>query len=123
MSAANTEFNIDLGFSERTVDWLTPEVRAVLPPIVARNAREAGTEVVHYLTESPGFSAFAVDDGSVYLTYTTTARGVEFLMSYYAVLDRMPKGRDEGDQWQMWLRRHDEYGTQPRTTIPNPRGE
>lgn len=123
VSAANTEFNIDLGFSERTVDWLTPEVRAVLPPIVARNAREAGTEVVHYLTESPGFSAFAVDDGSVYLTYTTTARGVEFLMSYYAVLDRMPKGRDEGDQWQMWLRRHDEYGTQPRTTIPNPRGE
>jgi predicted dithiol-disulfide oxidoreductase (DUF899 family) len=30
-------------------------------------------------------------------------------MSYYAVLDRMPKGRDEGDDWQIWLRRHDEY--------------
>jgi len=32
-------------------------------------------------------------------------------MSYYAILDRVPKGRDEGDEWQMWLRRHDEYGS------------
>ena len=30
-------------------------------------------------------------------------------MGYYAILDRVPKGRDEGDGWQLWLRRHDEY--------------
>jgi predicted dithiol-disulfide oxidoreductase (DUF899 family) len=32
-------------------------------------------------------------------------------MSYYAILDRAPKGRDEGDAFQLWIRRHDEYGT------------
>jgi predicted dithiol-disulfide oxidoreductase (DUF899 family) len=30
-------------------------------------------------------------------------------MSYYAILDRAPKGREEGDDWQMWIRRHNEY--------------
>jgi predicted dithiol-disulfide oxidoreductase (DUF899 family) len=34
---------------------------------------------------------------------------VEFLMPYYPILDRAPKGRDEGDAWQLWIRRHDEY--------------
>lgn len=34
---------------------------------------------------------------------------VEFLMGYYPVLDRVPKGRDEGDAFQTWIRRHDEY--------------
>jgi predicted dithiol-disulfide oxidoreductase (DUF899 family) len=33
-------------------------------------------------------------------------------MGYYPILDRMPKGRDEGDRWQLWLRRHDEYGSE-----------
>ena len=36
-------------------------------------------------------------------------RGVEFLMGYYPILDRAPKGRDEGDGWQLWIRRHDEH--------------
>jgi predicted dithiol-disulfide oxidoreductase (DUF899 family) len=45
----------------------------------------------------------------VYLTYSTGGRGVEFLMSYYPILDRVPKGRDEGTAFQTWLRRHDEY--------------
>ena len=36
-------------------------------------------------------------------------RGVEFLMSYYPILDRLPRGRHEGDAFQTWLRRHDEY--------------
>jgi len=114
VSSAHTEFNVDLGFSaseEQTRGWLTPEVEAEMPPIVSRNARETGTDVVGYLTESPGFSAFALGDGAIYHTYSVGARGVEFLMSYYAILDRVPKGRDEGDEWQMWLRRQDEYGS------------
>lgn len=112
VSSANTEFNRDLGFSVSEVQtrkWLTPAVEAELPAIVARNARETGTDMVRYLTQSPGFSAFALDDEIVYQTYSTNARGVEFLMSYYAILDRVPKGRDEGDDWQMWIRRRDEY--------------
>jgi predicted dithiol-disulfide oxidoreductase (DUF899 family) len=83
-----------------------------LPPIVEQNARATGTDVVGYLTESPGFSTFALDDGIVYRTYSTTWRGLEFLMSYYPILDHAPKGRDEGPAWQLWIRRHDEYGSE-----------
>jgi predicted dithiol-disulfide oxidoreductase (DUF899 family) len=54
-------------------------------------------------------SAFTLQDGAVYQTYATTARGVEPLMGYYPILDRAPKGRDEGDAPQTWIRRRDEY--------------
>jgi predicted dithiol-disulfide oxidoreductase (DUF899 family) len=111
VSSASSEFNADLGFSssqEQTREWVAPMLER-LPPIAARNASETGTDVVGYLTESPGFSAFALDDGTVYQTYSTGARGVEFLMGYYPILDRAPKGRDEGDGSQLWIRRHDEY--------------
>lgn len=111
VSSAQSDFNFDLGFSsgeEQTREWAAPMLEQ-LPPIAGRNAREAGTDVVGYLTESPGFSAFVLDDGAVYHTYSTGARGVEFLMSYYPILDRAPKGRDEGDAFQLWIRRHDEY--------------
>jgi predicted dithiol-disulfide oxidoreductase (DUF899 family) len=54
-------------------------------------------------------SVFTLQDGAVYQTYATTWRGVEFLMGYYPILDRVPKGRDEGDAWQVWIRRHNEY--------------
>jgi predicted dithiol-disulfide oxidoreductase (DUF899 family) len=110
-SAANTDFNLDLGYSsseEQTRGWVAGSL-ASLPPIVERNARASGTDVVGYLTESPGFSAFVLEGGVVYETYATGWRGVEFLMGYYPILDRAPKGRDEDDGFQLWLRRHDEY--------------
>jgi predicted dithiol-disulfide oxidoreductase (DUF899 family) len=113
VSSANSEFNVDLGFSsseEQTRKWAAPMLEQ-LPPIVARNASETGTDVVGYLTEVFGFSAFVLDDDTVYQTYATTGRGVEFLMGYYGILDRAPKGRDEGDAWQVWIRRHDEYNS------------
>jgi len=71
----------------------------------------AMNEIVGYLTESPGFSAFVLADGAVYQTYQTWWRGLEFLMGYYPILDRAPKGRDEDDGFQLWIRRHDEYGS------------
>jgi predicted dithiol-disulfide oxidoreductase (DUF899 family) len=111
VSSANTDFNFDLGFSsseEQTREWVAPILDA-LPPIAARNASDSGTDVVRYLTQSQGFSAFVLEDGAVYHTYSTGARGVEFVMSYYPILDRMPKGRDEGDKFQLWIRPHDEY--------------
>ena len=110
-SSANSDFNSDLGFSsseEETRAWVTPMV-GQLPPIAERNARETGTDLVGYMTETFGFSVFALDDGAVYHTYSTGGRGVEFLMGYYPILDRAPKGRDEGDGFQLWIRRHDEY--------------
>jgi predicted dithiol-disulfide oxidoreductase (DUF899 family) len=107
VSSANTDFNLDLGAS--STGELTPPDG--LPPIVAQNAAAAGTDVVGYLSEAPVVSVFALQDGVVYQSYATTWRGVEFLMGYYPILDRMPKGRDEGDAWQTWLRRHDEYNS------------
>ena len=62
----------------------------------------------------PGLAprVFVLDDGAVYQTYSAGAHGVEFLMAYYAILDRAPKGRDEDDGFQLWIRRHDEYDSQ-----------
>jgi predicted dithiol-disulfide oxidoreductase (DUF899 family) len=111
VSSASTDFNLDLGYSSsegQTREWAEPMLEQ-LPPVVGRNASETGTDAVGYLTELFGFSAFVLDDGAVYQTYTTTGRGIEFLMGYYGILDRAPKGRDEGEAWQVWIRRHDEY--------------
>jgi hypothetical protein len=77
VSSASSEFNIDLGFSssqEQTREWAVPMLEQ-LPPIAARNARETGTDVVGYLTESFGFSAFVLDDGAVYQTYSAGPAG------------------------------------------------
>ena len=113
VSDGTSGFNADYGFSsteEQVRDVVPPLIEGgILPPIVAQNARATGTDVVGYMSEAPGFSAFALEDGVVYHTYSTTWRGLEFLMSYYAILDRAPKGRDEVEGWQLWLRRHDEY--------------
>ena len=114
VSTARTAFNFDLGFSsseEQTREWVTPILEA-LPPIAGRNASDSGTDLVGYLTQSQGFSSFVLDNGAVYHTYSTGARGVEFLMGYYAILDRAPKGRGEGDAFQLWIRRHDEYDSE-----------
>jgi predicted dithiol-disulfide oxidoreductase (DUF899 family) len=111
VSSADNDFNFDLGFSsraEQTLEWVEPML-GQLPPIAGRNARDAGTDVVEYLAETHGFSAFFLDDGTVYPTYSTGDRGVEFLMGYYGILDRSPRGRNEGDGFQLWIRRHDEY--------------
>jgi predicted dithiol-disulfide oxidoreductase (DUF899 family) len=112
VSSARTDFNFDLGFShteEQGRESVAQMTGAGLPPIVEHNARSTGTDVAGYLTESPGFSTFARDDDAVYHTYSTTWRGLEFLMSYYPILDHAPNGRDEGENWQLWIRRHDEY--------------
>jgi predicted dithiol-disulfide oxidoreductase (DUF899 family) len=69
-----------------------------------------GTDVVGYVSEGPGLSAYALSDGAVYRTYVTTARGLELGMAYYALLDRTPKGRAEDPSHPLWVRRHDEYG-------------
>jgi predicted dithiol-disulfide oxidoreductase (DUF899 family) len=110
VSSANTDFNFDFGASyteEQVRAWGLDE--GGLPPIVAVNAAATGTDVPGYLSESPAVSVFTLADGVVYQTYRASARGVEFLLGYYPILDRAPKGRDEGDAFQTWIRRHDEY--------------
>jgi len=112
ISSADSDCNFDRGYSrteEQTREAIAPMLEAGPPPVLDHNARSTGTDVTGYLTEAPGFSVFVLDDGTLYQTYATTARGLEFLMGYYGILDRTPKGRDEGGASQMWIRRHDEY--------------
>jgi predicted dithiol-disulfide oxidoreductase (DUF899 family) len=73
---------------------------------LAQQAEATGTDVAGYTRQAPGTSAFTLEDGAVYHTYSAFARGVEYLMPYYPVLDRAPKGRNEEG---LWMRRHDEY--------------
>ncbi len=113
-SSYESDFNADLGFSsslEQTREAIEP-ILDQLPPVAFRNAKVAGTDIYGYLTELFGFTAFTLEDATVYQTYSTTGRGVEFLMPYYGFLDRAPKGRDEDEGWQLWIRRHDEYDSE-----------
>ena len=89
-----------------------PAVRDNLPLVTANNARATGTNLQGYFSEGHGVSTFARENGNVYHCYSSYARGTEFLMGFYAILDRAPKGRDEGDQPMGWLRRRGEYSHQ-----------
>jgi predicted dithiol-disulfide oxidoreductase (DUF899 family) len=109
-SSAGTTFNRDYGvsFTERqlaegaeynfrTIDWVDV---ADLPH---------GGDSDEYVddAESPGVSAFVLDGGRVFHTYSGYSRGVDGLWGMYQWLDRAPLGRNEDG---MWFRRHDEYG-------------
>jgi predicted dithiol-disulfide oxidoreductase (DUF899 family) len=72
----------------------------------AKFAAMTGTDLATYARERPGMSAFALEDGVVYHTYSTYARGLDGLWGMYQWLDRAPKGRNETG---LWWRRHDEY--------------
>ena len=115
VSSAESDFNFDFGVSY-TDQQLREHMGPLLegdPPLVLRQLAEAtGTDVAGYVSEGPGFTAFVRDGGAVYQTYSTGARGLEFLMAYYPMLDRAPKGRAEETGAPIWLRRHDEYGTE-----------
>jgi predicted dithiol-disulfide oxidoreductase (DUF899 family) len=73
---------------------------------VAELASTTGTDVAAYTRERPGVSAFVLEDGVVYHSYSTYARGLDGLWGMYQWLDRAPKGRNEAG---IWWRRHDEY--------------
>jgi len=73
---------------------------------VAENAGTTGTDVATYTRERPGMSAFVLEDGIVYHTYSAYSRGLDALWSAYQWLDRAPKGRNETG---FWWRRNDEY--------------
>jgi predicted dithiol-disulfide oxidoreductase (DUF899 family) len=78
-----------------------------VPEPVAQNAAMTGTDVATYSRERPGMSAFVLEDGVVYHTYSTYARGLDGLWGMYQWLDRAPRGRNENAG--VWWRRHDEY--------------
>ena len=90
----------------RSTDAPKARVRAT-PDGATKGAAQTGTDLPTYARERPGMSAFALDDGTVYHTYSAFARGLDGLWGMYQWLDRAPRGRNETGYW--W-RHHDEYG-------------
>jgi predicted dithiol-disulfide oxidoreductase (DUF899 family) len=118
-SSSDSDFNYDFHVTHTTQEWQSGAVeynfRTVdlrMPetseedPFVAALTSSVGTDWPTYRTEGPGMSAFALDDGVIYHTYSTYERGVDALWGMYPWLDRAPLGRNETN---LWWRRHDEY--------------
>ena len=96
VSSYGTDFNYDYHVSFDSGEMAQGKVRY-------------NYDLVEGYDELPGLSVFYKDEnGDVFHTYSSFARGVEFLMEYYPLLDRAPKGRNETG---LWMRRHDEYGS------------
>jgi predicted dithiol-disulfide oxidoreductase (DUF899 family) len=83
-------------------EWQSEDGQGVVDQVAAMT----GTDLATYTRERPGMSAFALEDGVVYHTYSAYARGLDVVWSTYQWLDRAPRGRNETG---FWWRRHDEY--------------
>jgi predicted dithiol-disulfide oxidoreductase (DUF899 family) len=121
-SSANSDFNADFNISftpqqqqEGSIEYNYRREKAVERRPVqegggntaqAQSAVMCGTDTATYHRDRPGMSAFVLDEGVVYHTYSTYARGLDGLWGMYQWLDRAPLGRNETG---MWWRRHDEY--------------
>ncbi len=92
-------------YNFQSVD-VTPALEAGDGGFVGEIAAMTGTDVATYMRQAPGMSAFALEDGVVYHTYSAYARGLDALWGMYQWLDRAPKGRNETGPW---FRRRDEY--------------
>jgi hypothetical protein len=68
-----------------------------LPEVPVKIAADCGTDPLSYMAERPWLTVFKAVDGDVYMTYSTTARGLEAVMTYYRILDLVPNGRNEGE--------------------------
>jgi predicted dithiol-disulfide oxidoreductase (DUF899 family) len=91
----------------RTLGQEGAEISRSTPDGPETFAAMCGTDAATYIRERPGMSAFALEDGVIYHTYSTYARGLDGLWGMYPWLDRAPKGRNENG---LWWQRHDEYG-------------
>jgi predicted dithiol-disulfide oxidoreductase (DUF899 family) len=115
-SAFGSDFNYDFGVSfteEQQRSGVVPYnygSENFTPPDSGESefATSAGVDVATFMREGPGMSAFALEDGVVYHTYSAYARGLDGLWGMYQWLDRAPLGRNETG---VWWRRHDEYAS------------
>src|ERR1700736_4799708 len=117
-SSFDSDFNYDFRVTHTKEEWESGAVeynyRAIdLRPPAGDASREldefasrSGTDWETYRREGPGVSAFALEDGVVYHTYSAYERGVDAVWGMYPWLDRAPLGRNEAG---LWWRRHDEY--------------
>ena len=114
-SSFGSDFNFDycVGLTSDQQDGGYQYNFEAKPPIPADaegapggHASMCGVGLRTYLEELPGMSAFAMQDGEVFHTYSTYARGLDALWGMYPWLDRASLGRNEQGPW--W-KRHDEY--------------
>ena len=120
-SSFGSDFNYDFQAAVTKEQWQSGAVEYnfremdLRPPAGEESSRNAWSESIvgtgweAYRREGPGMSAFALEDGVVYHTYSAYARGLDGLWGMYQWLDRAPRGRNETGQW--W-RRHDEYDSE-----------
>jgi predicted dithiol-disulfide oxidoreductase (DUF899 family) len=119
-SSFGSDFNADFAVSHTEEQQRAGAVEHNFRPLGVRQWLEAGKEGrlaefaadhgvdwATFTREQAGMSAFALEDGVVYHTYSTYARGLDALWGMYQWLDRAPLGRNETG---IWWRRHDEYG-------------
>ncbi|MEA2212729.1 MAG: hypothetical protein QOF83_2677 [Solirubrobacteraceae bacterium] len=115
-SSFESDFNYDFHVSHTEEEWGAGAVEynfrtvdfrpAEQSPVLAEFASMTGTDFATYRREGPGLSAFALEEGVVYHTYSAYERGIDGLWGMYQWLDRAPLGRNETG---FWWRRHDEY--------------
>ena len=118
-SSLDSDFNFDFHVSHTKKEWeagavdynfrsmdLRLPVSGEHDPFITQITSSVGTDWPTYRREGPGMSAFVLEDGVVYHTYSAYERGVDGLWGMYQWLDRAPKGRNETG---LWWRRHDEY--------------
>ena len=117
-SASDSDFNYDFHVTHTNDEWQSGAVEYNFRtvdlrlqetdenPFVAAITASVGTDWPTYRKEGPGLSAFALEDGVIYHTYSAYERGVDAIWGMYPWLDRAPLGRNETG---MWWRRHDEY--------------
>jgi predicted dithiol-disulfide oxidoreductase (DUF899 family) len=120
-SSFGSDFNYDFGVAHTKEEWESGAVEYnfrvtdLRPPAGQDSswfdewASRSGTDWETYRREGPGVSAFALEDGVVYHTYSAYERGVDAVWGMYPWLDRAPLGRNETGPW--WSR-HDEYDSQ-----------
>jgi predicted dithiol-disulfide oxidoreductase (DUF899 family) len=111
-SSFDSDFNYDFHVTHTKEEWQSGAVdynfrsMDVRGPGLAEVASSVGTDWPTYRQQGPGMSAFVLEDGIVYHTYSTYERGLDILWGVYQWLDRAPLGRNETG---FWFRRHDEY--------------
>lgn len=127
VSAADSAFNFDFNVSfteeqQRTGDIEYNYARNAhamdqvveVHPVVAAIARGVGTDAATFGRDRPGMSTFIQQEGAIYHTYSTYARGLDPLWNMYQWLDRAPLGRNESG---IWWKRNDEYGAAQRASV------
>ncbi len=116
-SSAGSDFNYDFRVTHSVEEWQSGSVEynyrqmdvrpsGALPPDVVEMAAGVGADWSTYRQQGPGLSAFVLEDGEVYHTYSSYERGVDAIWGMYQWLDRAPLGRNETG---VWWRRKDEY--------------